>query len=142
MRRTAILAIALGLLATPAFAQTKAAIQKLDDQFAAAVDRGDAAAVAAMYAPDAYVLPAGAPMAKGQAEIEKFWKSAVVNMQDLQCTAVDVKSLGATAAREIGTCSFMTKKAPLQEIDIKYAVVWEKQGGKWLLLQDIWNTDK
>ena len=142
MRRVAILAACLGLIAAPAVAQTKAAIQKLDNQFANAVNTGDAAAVAAMYAKDAYVLPAGGKMIKGTKEIEEFWKGAAKDLQDVQCTAVDVKPLGGKAAREIGTCSAMTKKAPLKEINIKYAVVWEKEGGKWKLIQDIWNSDK
>ena len=142
MRHIAILAAGLMAFAVPALAQSKADIQKLDDQFGAAVDRGDAAAVAAMYTQDAYVLPAGAPMVKGHAAIEAFWKEQVQNMQDVKCTALDVKPLGGNAAREIGTCSLMTKKPPLQEIEIKYAVVWQKEGGKWKLLQDIWNTDK
>jgi uncharacterized protein (TIGR02246 family) len=142
MRRVMVLAICFGLFAAPALAQSKAAIQKLDDQFGAAFNKGNTAALAAMYTKDAYVLPAGAPMIKGTAAIEKFWKEALNHMQDLQCTALDVKSLGGRAAREIGTCSFMTKKAPVVEGAIKYAVVWEKEGGKWKLLQDIWNTDK
>jgi uncharacterized protein (TIGR02246 family) len=142
MRRTMIFAVCLGLFAAPALAQTKAAIQKLDDQFAAAFNMGNTAALAAMYTKDAYVLPAGAKMVKGRAEIEKYWKEALKQMQDIQCTALDVKSLGGRAAREIGSCSFMTKKAPVVEGTIKYAVVWEKEGGKWKLLQDIWNTDK
>ena len=142
MRRIALLAICFGLLAAPAVAQTKAVIQKLDDQFAAAVNTGNTATVAAMYTADAYVLPAGAPMVKGKAAIEKFWKEAAADMQDVKCTALDVKPLGGNAAREIGTCSFMTKKPPLKEVEVKYAVVWQKEGGKWKLLQDIWNTDK
>jgi len=142
VRRIAILAACFGLLALPALAQTKAAIQKLDDQWARAFNTGDPAAVAAMYTKDAYVLPAGGPMLHDHAAIEAFWKAAEATMQDVKCTALDVKRLGGSAAREIGTCSFMTKKAPLQEVRIKYAVVWEKEGGKWKLLQDIWNTDK
>ncbi len=142
MRRIAILAVFLGLLAAPALAQTKAAIQKLDDQWAYAFNTGNAAAVAAMYTKDAYVLPAGAPMIHDRAAIEKLWQGEMANAQDIKCTALDVKPLGGSAAREVGTCSFMTKKAPLQEVQIKYAVVWQKEGGKWKLLQDIWNTDK
>ncbi|HLY45518.1 MAG TPA: DUF4440 domain-containing protein [Stellaceae bacterium] len=142
MRRIAVLAVCLGLFAAPALAQTKAAIQKLDDQWAAAFNMGEAAAVAAMYTKDAYVLPAGAAMIHDPKAIEAFWKSAMADMQDIKCTAMDVKALGGGAAREIGTCSAMTKKPPLKEVDIKYAVVWEKEGGKWKLLQDIWNSDK
>lgn len=142
MRRIAILAACIGLLAAPALAQTKADIQKLDDQWATAFNMGNIAAVAAMYTKDAYVLPPGAAMVKGQAEIEAFWKGILAQAQDVKCTALDVKPLGGNAAREIGTCSFMTKKPPLEEVEIKYAVVWQKEGGKWKLLQDIWNMNK
>ena len=142
MRRSAIIAICLGLLTASAFAQTKAVIQQLDDQWTAAFNRGDAAAVAAMYTQDAYVLPAMAPIVKGRAAIEAFWKDAVPKYQDVKCTALDVKPLGGNAAREIGSCSMMTKAPPLQEVELKYAVVWQKEGGRWKLLQDIWNMDK
>lgn len=142
MRRMAILAACLGFLAAPALAQTKADIQKLDDQFAAAFNMGNSAAVGAMYTQDAYLLPAGGKMVKGRAAIEAFWKEQIANIQDVKCTALDVKPLGGSAAREIGTCNFMTKKPPLEEVEVKYAVVWQKEGGKWKLLQDIWNMDK
>ena len=64
------LAVCVGLFASPALAQTKAEVQQLNDQWAAAFAKGDAAAVAAMYTEDAYVLPAGAAMVKGRAAIE------------------------------------------------------------------------
>jgi ketosteroid isomerase-like protein len=54
-----------------AAAQGKATIQKLNDEWTAAFDKG-AAAVAAMYAPDAYVLPPGGDMVKGRSAIEVF----------------------------------------------------------------------
>ena len=142
MRRIAMLAVCFGLLAPPVLAQTKAQMQKLDDQFAYAVNTGNAAAVAAMYTKDAYVLPPGGPMVHDPAAIQKLWEGAIADMQDIKCTAIDVKPLGSGAAREIGTCSFMTKKPPLKELQVKYAVVWQKEGASWKLLQDIWNSDK
>ena len=142
MRRIAILALCLGLLSAPALAQSKAAIQKLNDQWAAAFNKGDAAAVAAMYTSDAYVLPAAAPMVQGRAAIEKLWQGAMQQMSDVKVTTIAVKPLGPSAAREIGTASFKTKSQPPQDGAIKYAVVWQKEGGQWKLLQDIWNTDK
>jgi ketosteroid isomerase-like protein len=53
-----------------------------------------------------------------------------------------VLSLGPGAAREIGTFSFKTKAQPPQEVVGKYAVVWRKIGGRWLLATDIWNMNK
>lgn len=142
MRRIAILAACLGLLAAPALAQTKPVIQKLENQWANAVNTGNIAGLMAMYTKDADSLPAGAKMMKGQKAIEAYWKGAMNAMQDVQCTTVDVKPLGGAAAREIGTCSAMTRKAPLKEVDIKYVVLWQKAGGTWKQALEIWNSDK
>jgi uncharacterized protein (TIGR02246 family) len=64
--------VRLTLVAAPASAQDKATIAKLNDAWAAAFNRGDASAVAAMYTEDAFVLPPGAEMVKGRAAIEAF----------------------------------------------------------------------
>lgn len=141
MRRATISAIVLLLAATPAMAQSKATIQKLEDQWGAAFNKGDSAAVAAMYTSDAYVLPAGAPMVKG-ADIQGFVAQATQQLGDIKCTAIDVKPLSRNAAREIGTCTFKTKGATPEDGALKYAVVWQRENGQWKLLQDIWNFDK
>jgi uncharacterized protein (TIGR02246 family) len=146
MRRTilgaGLIAVSFVALAVPALAQSKAAIQKLEDQWGTAFNKGDAAAVAALYTEDAYVLPAGAPMVKGQADIKNFWSAAMQQLSDVKCTAVDVMPIGRTGAREVGTCSFKTKGASPQDGALKYVVVWRKVNGQWLLNTDIWNMDK
>ena len=143
MRRGIILLASLMLaVAAPALAQSQAEIQQLNDKWAASFKKGDAAAVAAMYTADAYLLPAGAGMIKGRPAIEGFWRQSMQQLGDVKCTTLDVKPLGGAAAREIGRCSFKTKGQPPQDGALKYAVVWQKEGGQWKLLQDIWNSDK
>jgi uncharacterized protein (TIGR02246 family) len=142
MLKTTVLAGCLALCAVPALAQSKAAIQKLNDEWAAAFNKGDAAAVAAMYAEDAYVLPPGGEMVKGRSAIEAFWKQAAQQVGDAKLVTVDVLPLGRRAAREIGTVTLETKAQPPQQIVGKYAVVWRKIRGHWLLATDIWNTNK
>jgi uncharacterized protein (TIGR02246 family) len=142
MSQIAILVACLMLLAGPAAAQSKATIQKFDDKWAEAFNKSDAAALAAMYTEDAYALPPGAEMVKGRSAIEAFWRQQMQQIGDVKCTALDVKPLGRNAAREIGTCSFKTKAQPPHDGLLKYAVVWEKEGNQWRLLQDIWNTNK
>jgi uncharacterized protein (TIGR02246 family) len=142
MWRIAIIAGCLTLVAAAASAQDKATIVKLNDAWAAAFNKGDASAVAAMYTEDAFVLPPGAEMVKGRAAIEAFWRQAAQQMGDAKFTTIDVLALGAGAAREIGTVSLKSKSQPPQEITAKYAVVWRKVGGKWKLATDIWNTSK
>ena len=137
-----LLAAGLTVCAAPAMAQSKSAIQKLEDAWGAAFNKGDAASVAAMYADDAYVLPAGAPMVKGRSDIQNFWGQAMQQLGDVKCTAADVKPIGRSGAREIGTCTFKTKGATPQDGALKYAVVWQKVNGQWMLNTDIWNMDK
>ena len=141
MLRIMLLGVCL-CVATAALAQDKATIAKLNDAWAAAFNKGDAQAVAAMYAEDAYVLPPGSDIVKGRAAIEAFWRQAAQQMGDAKLTTLDVLPLGRNAAREIGTVSLKTKSQPPQEIVGKYAVVWRKIGGQWKLATDIWNTNK
>ena len=129
-------------LGSPALAQNKATIEKLNDVWTAAFNKGDAAAVAALYTEDAYVLPPGSAMVKGRAAIEAFWRQAAQQMTDAKLTTVDVLPLGRSAAREIGTVTLKTKSQPPQEVVGKYVVVWRKIGRDWKLATDIWNTDK
>jgi uncharacterized protein (TIGR02246 family) len=142
MIRKILLPLALLLMAGPALAQSKATIESLNGKWVAAFDKGDAAALAAMYTPDAYVLPAGAPMARGREAIGTFWAKATQQLGDAKLTTLDVLPLGLTAAREIGTFSFRTKAATPQDVVGKYVVVWRKIRGRWLLATDIWNMNK
>jgi len=127
---------------SPALAQNRATIEKLNDAWTAAFNKGDAAAVAALYTEDAYVLPPGSAMVKGRAAIEAFWRQAAQQMTDAKLTTLDVLPLGRSAAREIGTVTLKTKSQPPQEIVGKYVVLWRKVGRDWKLATDIWNTDK
>jgi uncharacterized protein (TIGR02246 family) len=128
--------------AVSAFAQDKATIEKLNDRFAQAFNKGDAAAVAALYTPDAVVLPPGSQMAKGRSAIQAFWKKSAEQIGDIKLTTLDVKPLGKNAAREIGTFTLKTKATPPQDVAGKYVVVWHKAGREWKLGTDIWNADK
>jgi ketosteroid isomerase-like protein len=128
MVRKIALAACLVLCVAPAMAQSVADIQKLDDAWAVAFNKGDAKAAAAMYAVDAYVLPDKGEMVHGRAAIETFFKGATQQIGDI--------------ALKIGTFTFKTKSQPPQDVSGKYAVVWRKIGGQWLLATDIWNSNK
>jgi uncharacterized protein (TIGR02246 family) len=142
MRRIMLAAVCFGALAGAAGAQDKATIEQLNEKFAAAFNKGDAAAVAAMYTEDAVVLPPGADMVRGRENIRAFWAKTAEQIQDIKLTTVDVKPLGPDAAREIGTFSLKTKGQQPQEVSGKYVVVWQKAGTDWKLATDIWNGNK
>jgi uncharacterized protein (TIGR02246 family) len=141
MRRIAIvLAFAVGLIA-PASAQ-KAEIEAVNAKWIEFFNKGDFAGVASLYTIDATAFPPGAAMVKGAAAIGAMWKSTAENVGDPKLTTLDVKSLGPSAAREIGTFSLKTKGPSPHEATGKYVVVWEKVGGDWKLAADIWNDGK
>jgi ketosteroid isomerase-like protein len=81
-------------------------------------------------------------MVQGAAAIGAMWKSLAEQASDPKITTVDVKPLGPSAAREIGTFSLKTKGPTPQEVTGKYVVVWEKVGNDWKLAADIWNDGK
>jgi ketosteroid isomerase-like protein len=81
-------------------------------------------------------------MAKGRAAIEVMWKNMAEQVSDPKLTTLDIKPLGPSAAREIGTFTLKAKGSTLREVTGKYVVVWEKVGSDWKLSTDIWNEGK
>jgi uncharacterized protein (TIGR02246 family) len=141
MRNIALLIAFVISLTAPASAQ-KAEIEAINAKWIEFFNKGDFSGVASLYSTDATVLPPGSAMVRGQAAIEIMWKGMAEQVGDPKLTTVDVKPLGPSAAREIGTFALKTKGATPQELTGKYVVVWEKAGGDWKLATDIWNEGK
>ena len=141
MRRIALVIALLAGLATPGFAQ-KAAIEAVNAKWTELFNKGDFAGIASLYTADATAFPPGSSMVKGSTAIGAMWKGMADQVSDPKLTTVDVKKLGRSAAREIGTFSLKTKGAAPKEITGKYVVVWEKVGRSWKLAADIWNDGK
>jgi uncharacterized protein (TIGR02246 family) len=138
MRTIALLiAFAVGLIAT-ASAQ-KAEIEAVEAKWTEFFNKGDFAGIASLYTTDATAFPPGSAMVQGGAAIGAMWKSMAEQVSDPKVTTLDVKPLGPSAAREIGTFSLKTKGPTPQEVPGKYVVVWEKVGNDWKLAADIWN---
>ena len=141
MRRIAPVIAFVAALIAPAFAQ-KADIEAVNAKWIDFFNKGDFAGIALLYTEDATALPPGSPMAKGRVAIEVMWKSMAEQVGDPKLTTLDVKSLGPSAAREIGTFSLKAKGSTPREVVGKYVVVWEKIGSDWKLATDIWNEGK
>jgi uncharacterized protein (TIGR02246 family) len=135
----------LALTASPSIAQTAAAeIDKANQRFEQAFNKGDAAALAKMYTEQATVLPPDADMVEGREAIQKFWHGAVgAGFQNLTLKSVRIDEYGGDAAREIGRFSLETPGPHGQtKVEGKYVVVWRKSASEWQLDSDIWNTNK
>jgi uncharacterized protein (TIGR02246 family) len=141
MRGIALVIAFLAGLIAPAFAQ-KSEIEAVNAKWTELFNKGDFAGVASFYTDDAIAFPPGSAMVKGSAAIGAMWKSMAEQVSDPKLTTLDVKPLGPSAAREIGTFSLKTKGPTPQEVTGKYVVVWEKVGTDWKLATDIWNDGK
>ena len=141
MRNIALATTIVISLSAPALAQ-KAEIDANNAKWLELFNKGDFSGIASLYSADAIALPPGSEMVKGRTAIEAMWKSMAEQVTDPKLTTVDVKPLGPSAAREIGTYVLKTKGSPPQEVTGKYVVVWEKVGDDWKLATDIWNDGK
>src|SRR5882757_4810613 len=130
----------IGLIA-PASAQ-RAEIEAINAKWTEFFNKGDFAGIASLYTTDAIAFPPGSPMVQGGAAIGAMWKSMAEQVSEPKLATLDVKPLGPSAAREIGTFSLRTKGPTPQEVTGKYVVVWEKIGNDWKLAADIWNDGK
>jgi uncharacterized protein (TIGR02246 family) len=141
MRRNALVLIFLAGLIAPAFAQ-KAESEAVNAKWMEFFNKGDFVGIASLYTDDAAAFPPGTAMVKGKVAIGAMWKGMAEKISDPKVTTLEVKSLGPSAAREIGTFSLKTKGPTSQEVTGKYVVVWEKVGEDWKLAADIWNDGK
>jgi ketosteroid isomerase-like protein len=118
----------------------KAAIEAANARFSAAVVKGDGAGLAALYSPNAQVMPAGSEPIRGAEAIQKFWQGAL----DSGVAAVGLKTIevfghGPTAT-EVGAYELRDKAGKVLDHG-KYIVIWQNADGKWQLLRDMFSTD-
>jgi ketosteroid isomerase-like protein len=124
----------------PAFdlASAKSSIEANNVKFIDAIKKGDSAAVAALYAEDALVLPTNREAVK-VSDIASFWGGMIrMGVKDLKLMTDDVAGnedqLAETGRYEIyGAENKLLDKG-------KYVVVWKPVNGSWKLYRDIFNT--
>jgi ketosteroid isomerase-like protein len=138
MRKTLLAAAMLGLSATPALANDNAMIQAADNALAAAFNRGDGAAVGAMYAPGATMLPGDNKLYKG-ADIAAWWTGATKAIANLKLTVLETQRLSPTYIREISRVEYDTLGDKPVHADVTAVVVYKKVGTKWMLWTDIFH---
>lgn len=132
---------AAALLAAPA---DDPAIAKVREAYAAAVNAGEPARVAALYTADGIEMPPNQPMVKGQAAIEAYHKQLnAMGQFNLAITMAEAKASGAMAF-DAGTYTQTIKLKTGQTIDEtgKYLVVLKKDaGGQWKITHVSYNSD-
>ncbi|RNI21783.1 YybH family protein [Rufibacter latericius] len=116
-------------------------IKRLCSKFTDIYNSGDATALAALYTPNAVLMPAGFETAQGREAIAQFWKGAMeAGIKSIILDTIEVENLEQTAI-ELG--HYTLKGEDGQAIDKgKYMVVWKRDNGDWKLQKDIWNSNQ
>jgi uncharacterized protein (TIGR02246 family) len=139
--RAALIVAFIGCLAQPAHADgVRSAIEAANAQFSAAAAKGDGAGLAALYAADGQVLPAGSDVIRGRDAIQKFWQSAL----DSGIAGVGLKTLEifgqSPTVTEVGQYELSDKTGKVIDHG-KYIVIWRRESGHWKLLRDMFSTN-
>jgi uncharacterized protein (TIGR02246 family) len=136
-----VIVLSLGVVGeSSAQKNARTEIEAVNKQFAAAVSRGDATAVGALYSGKAQVFAPNAPVVAGRTAIEAMWKGVFgAGIAGASLTSTEVETHGETAI-ESGTYEMTLKDGKVADRG-KYIVIWKRENGQWRIHRDIWNTN-
>jgi uncharacterized protein (TIGR02246 family) len=128
--------IALPLAASPA---VQAKVDALNDAFAAAMVRGDAAAVAAIYTEDAHLYFFKGTTLKGRAAIQEFLTGMFKGMKvtSMKIVSEEIHPMGDTVLDEGHYEMTSEADGKVETSKARYLQVYKKgKDGKYLLFRD------
>ncbi len=124
-------------------AAAKTAIEAVNAEFTSHMNQGHASVVAGYYTDDAVFMGPNEPAANGKAAVQAAVEGLVTMKPQLTLTTASVTANGPLAV-ERGTyvMTLTPPGAPAAVADTgKYLVHWRQVDGKWLLAEDIFNSD-
>jgi uncharacterized protein (TIGR02246 family) len=143
-RRTIVGLLALALtLPLPVFAQAgkgdlRGQIAKVGQEWEKDYNAGDAAAVAALYTPDAELMVPGYEPGTGPEAVEKLIAGDIALGGKLTLKTEDVVGFGDYA---LETGSWVANTPDGKQVDRgPYLTLYRKVGGGWKIYRDIWNS--
>jgi uncharacterized protein (TIGR02246 family) len=147
-----LLAAVLGCPPAPAkdtSADAKQAIDAADANWARLSAAGHADSLADLYHANGVMLPPNMPAVRGREAIRGFMAMMTSMSSPPPVLTVRAESVWASgpAAVELGRWSFAWPAAAKRPPGApaadsgKYMVRWVNENGRWLMVQDIWNSD-
>jgi ketosteroid isomerase-like protein len=124
-------------------ADARTAIEASNQQFMAHLNAGHGDSVAAFYTENGRLMEPNAAVHTGRPAIATAIGEMIAMKPTLALTTEDVAANGALAV-ERGTYkfTFTPPGAPAPMTDTgKYLVHWHKVGDRWMMVDDIWNSD-
>jgi uncharacterized protein (TIGR02246 family) len=114
-------------------------IAAANDNFMAAVEQQDAAALAALYTKRGQLLPPNSDFVTGQEALQAFWQAVLdMGIRRALMEIVEVEDHGKTAI-EVSRYTLYAEGDAVADKG-KYIVIWKKKGGAWKLHRDIFNS--
>lgn len=132
------LALPLPALAQAGGADLHAQIAKLDQAWQKAYNAGDAAALAALYTPDAELMVPGAEPASGTKAIQALYAADAAQGAKITLTQAEVVDLGDYAFE---TGGWVANGADGKHLDHgTFVTLYKKVGGAWKIYRDTSNS--
>jgi ketosteroid isomerase-like protein len=117
----------------------KAQIDSANKAFSTALGKGDSAAMVELYHPEANIF---VPNMEKLTD-PKAMGSMTTHMPDMGITEAQLETkelfYGKETVTEVGTFQMGNNGKVVDKG--KYIVVWKKDGNKWKMFRDIWNSD-
>jgi uncharacterized protein (TIGR02246 family) len=121
--------------------EVRDAIAAANEEFGAAVSRGDAAGVAALYTQDGQLLPPNSDFVTGKQAIQTVFQGLMdMGIKGATLESVEVEAHGDTAI-EVGTYTLQGDGGQVLDRG-KYIVIWKREEGQWRLHRDIFNSSQ
>jgi uncharacterized protein (TIGR02246 family) len=131
--------------AAPLTAADQAAIRATDTAFATAAGAGDAAGVAAIYLPDARLMPPNVPTVNGRDGIQRFWGGLFDAYRvRITVTADEIEGSGDLAYARGHYTLDLTPKAggpPTHDEGKFLEILRRKPDGSWGYAVDMYSSD-
>jgi uncharacterized protein (TIGR02246 family) len=116
-----------------------AGLAAMHDQWQAAFDARDAAAVAAIYAANGTLYAPNSRKITGRTAIQVYWDDFLASGVGGQIDDTEVFA-GVDVGYKIGTYMITDPAGAPADVG-KYVEIWRHIDGKWQLLHDIYNSD-
>ena len=117
-----------------------AGIRDMADTLQVQLNIRDTAAIAAIYAPNGSIMPPNAETIAGREAIEAFWSEFLTSGNIISIKGTEVRASGNIGYR-VGTFTIASEHNQLLDAG-KYVEVWHHSDGSWLLMYDIFNSNR
>lgn len=114
----------------------RSAIEQIDSAYEQALQAGDPAAIVALHADEAVVLPDQAPALRGKAAIEAEFATRYAESAPVTLSTEEI------VVSESGDLAYVIGSSSDPDESGKYLTVLRKTADGWKIVADMWNQDQ